>query len=547
MKKSLLLSIFLIKIVASSATVSWADSLLIDAHATVSGVTNEDLNPLWLYSNEWGRYTQYDQAEGTLGFNFQWHLLRTGNRQIDIEIGVGADANAKIKNSFIHNAYLSAKIYMFTIDAGLRPFTAVSFDDQVSTGPYLLSSNARPQPRVGVAIYDYWSIPGTRDWIQLKGACYVGKLFNEDNDLYTKDVITHDKYVYGRLGGWYLKPYIGLIHSALMGGTSPDGTEIPLDFWATFFAKGSEKFRTVYRGESTNAAGAHNGMWDMGFDIDVSFGSFKIYLNRIFTAGHGSKPWSMKNGDAVLGLYGKLNNKHFSRFDFEYFTTKYGGGDSPCDPTGVDKNGKTLHVYPGDIPSDDPRGWCEEHFEEDVIEAWEAENGEVNSYKQAREFIGDMWDWHQSGRKTFLNNYLYFQGWSVHGLSSGTPLFHSYTTVDKYRKGKGNVRNSMFFTNNRVRAFNFALAGDIIDKLDYRVKYTWSKNFGSYNEKYVGDTWTLLEDYFYETPKVENYLLFDFNYQLPKNFNLRLTIATDFGELYSSTGARIGVTYKFER
>ena len=45
------------------------DSLTVSASAWASAATNGKLRPQLSYSNEWGRYAQYDQAEAATGFD----------------------------------------------------------------------------------------------------------------------------------------------------------------------------------------------------------------------------------------------------------------------------------------------------------------------------------------------------------------------------------------------------------------------------------------------------------------------------------------------
>ncbi len=547
-KQLLLLLALLLNCVVAQA-VTWCDSLFVNAHFTVSGSTNKELNPLWLYSNQWGRYTQYDQCEGTLGFDFRTRLLNASSGKINVELGVGADANSDISESYIHNAYLSANLYMFTFDVGMRPYTPVAIDDEMTTGSWLFSSNARPQPRVGLGIYDWWSIPYTRDWLQIRGACYVGRLWNEDNEKFTQDVFTHDKCAYGRLGGWIAKPYLGMVHSALMGGVR-NGSEIPIDFIATILAKNSDKFAGTYRGEATNAAGAHQGMWDMGIDIDLPFGSFKIYFQRLFCDNGARRLLTPRNKDNILGIYASLKNKWLQRIDLEWFNTEWQGGDGMPDPVGYDKNGTFMYVYKHEIPDDDPRGWLLEHFELSDIEAWESEQGTVTTSVSASKFL--RWYWNSgeySGRRCMLINGLYYQGWTVNGMCTGSALVHTNTTVDKYRNGEGTVRNANLIVNTRILAFNVAASGHITDELSYRFKYTFTRNHGSMTERYVAPNASsvLLEDYYFTNKRNEHYILLDLSYTLKHSILLNATLSTDFGELYNATGLRLGLAYIFAR
>jgi hypothetical protein len=375
-------------------------------------------------------------------------------------------------------------------------------------------------------------------------------LFNEDNPKYTKDVILHEKFAYGRLGGWHVKPYFGLVHSVMMGGTRPDGTEIPTDFWASFIGKGSEKFRdTSMRGEATNAAGGHQGLWDMGLDIELTDIKAHLYYQRMFKDNGGTNPFGTLNKDHVLGLHVTLGeNKWLSAFCVEWMRTSDQLGEGTPDPIGYDKNGKLMEVYPGDVPMDDTGfwNWIYAHFTQDDIDAWENETGWVLNQWCYNKFLREHWNnGTHGGRKSYLNNGLYYQGWSVDGLSIGTPLFHSYITQSKYMEGKGNSSNYGFFVNNRVDAVTLGIAGNG-EKLSYKAKYTFSRNHGSLSEKYVGGAFglTKLENYCYAKSKVEHYAMFVADYKMTESLSLNASLTADWGELYEAIAIRVGVKYQ---
>ncbi len=529
-----------------NAEVAYLDSIYVDAHTSLSGVTNDELNPLWLYSNEWGRYTQYDQFEGTLGFDVRASLLRMKN--IQVEVGLGADLNGQLDESYVHNAYLAAKLFMFDLEVGMRPYSPAIHDDQMTSGSYLMSSNARPQPRVGFGIYDWWGIPGTNHWVEVRGACYVGRLMNEDDERFTQDVLLHEKCGYLRVGNERFKFYAGLVHSVMMGGVLPSGDKMPTDFWASFLGKGSDKFSEEYRGETTNAAGGHMAFWDVGFDLNLQNGStVKFYFMRMYSDSGVFRPYNFhKNHDFISGVIVNTSFKPLNSFCVEYFNTTHQGGEGIPDPTGYDKNGELVIFYPGDS-NPNPREWALEHFEEEDILTWESSNGTIKTDNNVRHFLRYLWDQgDHGGRYTYLNNGMYKQGWSYNGLSLGTPLYHSWRTVDLYRNGEGNVQNKMFFTNNRVFALTFSVKGSITNALDYRLKYTFSSNHGSLQEKYDSSTrgTTVLDDYYYSVKRREHYLLLDLNYRLTSSFKLRCSLAGDFGDLYNSVGMRFGFAYQ---
>jgi len=533
----------------------WCDSVSASADFSVSVSSNSKLNPLWLYSNQWGIYTQYKQFEALAHAKANVRLANF--RHFDMNLGVGGVATTDDGRSMLHEAYIAGKVYIFDYTIGMQARSPFAQYDYLNSGNYLMSSNARPYPRIGVGLFDYWSVPYTRDWLQIKGGFYIGRLLNEydANDefknSYTRDVMLSEKFAFVRLGGWNVKPYFGLLHSVMMGGTLPDGTDIPTDFWASFFAKGSEKFRSigVLRGEATNAAGAHQGLWDMGIDFEFDEIKGALYLQRMFRDNAGTKPFSEFNKDFILGGRIELNNKWLQAISAEYFKTSYQSGSGTPDPIGYDKSGNLIAVYPGDYPSDEEgfQKWLKQHFTDEDITTWEAEHDATVNASTANWFLRTFWDCGAyGGRKNYLDNGLYMQGWSQGGLSMGTALFHSKITASKYIPDGQTTPGLNFFANSRVEALTLGVDGIIIpNKLTYLLKYTASKNHGSLSEKYNGSFGlSVVENYFYLTSKMEYYSLLKLNYVHNNQWSGNLSMAYDYGDLYKSFGIRVGVSYK---
>ncbi|MDZ7605327.1 MAG: hypothetical protein U5K79_07005, partial [Cyclobacteriaceae bacterium] len=99
---------------------------------------------------------------------------------------------------------------------------------------------------------------------------------NDDRNEYggTDKPWYQEKFLYVRTNFLPVNPHAGLNHSAPFGGTTADGTVIPVDFWATFFGKESQ---IVGGGEYINVAGAHLGVYDFGLNWKLKNTSFQLY------------------------------------------------------------------------------------------------------------------------------------------------------------------------------------------------------------------------------------------------------------------------------
>lgn len=526
----------------------WGNALNVDASVSVAGSTNDRLQPLWSYSNQWGVYTQYEQGEALAHIRARYSICESEN--VNISAGLGLIGKTEFDESKIHEAYLCGKFWMADFTIGMQAYSPVAKVDDLTAGNYLMSTNARPTPKIGVGIFDWWSLPYTKDWLQIKGGLYFGRLLNEDLENATKDVILHEKFVYGRLNGWYLKPYAGLIHSVMMGGVLSNGTKMPLDVWASFWAKGSDKFTGGLRGESTNAAGGHQGLWDAGVDFEFENFMGSVYCKRPFTDAQGKKYFDRRNKDFYLGANVTFKNfKYIKRASIEWMKTDFQSGNGNPDPVGYDKNGDLLLIYPGDLPEGEAlKSWFDQHFEKSEIDDWIARTGRepYKDSKHAYDFFKYLWGhgYEYGGRANLISNGLYPQGWSAGGLSFSSAYFHSQKTVDIYG-GDSPWQKLVAFPNTRINAITIAAEGDISQKLSYLLKFGVTKNHGSMIEKYLGGTnsWEIDENYFFKESKFEYYSMIKADYQLTDNLSFNTLLSADWGDLYSAVGLRFGIKY----
>lgn len=538
--------------ITSSAGNNWVDSLNVSVEMSVGAATNSKLQPLWSHSQEWGVYTQYKQGEVLSHIKADIRLANF--KYFTMHAGLGLVGKTEIKRSMLHEAYLAGKIFVFDYTAGMQAYSPVAQYDRMTSGNFLMSTNARPTPRVGVGIFDYWSIPKTNNWLQTKGGLYLGKMMNEDYDerytnRYTKDVIFHEKFAYGRLGGWHLKPYLGLIHSSMMGGTLANGTKLPTDFWKSFVAKGSQQFAGSLRGDATNAAGAHQGLWDAGIDVQFESIDATIYCKRPFTDATGRHYFDERSRDMYLGTVISLNKaKHIKSFSIEWMKTSTQGGEGTPDPAGYDINGKYLCLYPGDYPdgAEATAKWMYGHFDKNELDEWAETFGPFENIGDIQWFLQHKWNHGLffGGRSNCLSNYLYPQGWTVEGQTMSSVYFHTQRTVDIY--GEGYVwQKKTAVPNYRINAITIAADGTINEKIAWFAKIGITKNHGNLVEKYKDGaySWELLDNYYFEKSKKEYYTTLSTSYRMNQNISFKATYAEDFGDLYKSIGLRLSAVY----
>lgn len=542
--------------VADTDAAGRKDTLKVELAVTGSGASNNAIRPMWSYSREWGRYTQYKQWEGNLYSKFSYHWQNKKN-WFSVNVGAALEADTDKSLMMLHEAYVSGKIWEIGYSFGKEAYTPINQHGNLGLGSYLMSDNARPIWRAGAGFFDYWAIPGIRNWIEIKGAIYVGTLPDEGVPEYTKNILFHEKFAYVRIGHFPVKPYVGLIHSVMMGGTMADGRTQPIDFWASFFGKGSKKLLDAgYSGEYYNAAGGHQGMWDLGLDFDFAPLSGSVYYQRPFydaTAMNLFKFAQCK--DFTLGAHVKIKKfKPIREVCFEYLTTYWQGGNGPADPvfvsTGPERTGQVIGSAVNAVTPD----FLRKYVSDEWIKDWESRNGaltqenclvlmtEVQFDGRGNTPDGEPWTW--GNRSPYMENSYYPQGWTVYGLSMGTPIFLTSTSMNAIAPGYNFFRR---FSNVRMRAYNLGLCGDVTNNLDYRVKFTVTDNYGSLTEQYYSgiDFDKQRPNYYFSTNKMEYYTGLWLNYHF-RNFTFTTAFACDFGEMYRSFSARIGVTMSLD-
>jgi len=524
-----LIRLFFLFFILSCTIKAQQHKLTIEVAAYGGGAT-DSIQPLWNNANQWGTFSPLTKGEGVFTGKVYYHFLDEKN--ISMRAGIAGVAKTDFSESFVQEAFLRMKFWWFDISAGLEAYSPVSYDDNLSSGMFLISSNSRPIPRITVGIYDYLPLGFTKNWVEIRGGISQGFLGDDRGSKGNADVLLHEKWAYVRLGNLKWQPYAGIVHSALFGGTRPNGDKIPVDFWATFKGGASEKL-----GE-TNATGAHMGLWDFGLYFPIKNWSGHLYYQKPFADGSGKSILDFNNKDFYLGVLLKNKDKALlSGLSLEYIKTSWQCGPGTPDP--YDPEEKHI-VFVGDI--EDIDAYMMERFGIET-EDW--------SKVDLREFLMDEWNYGYEfgGRDDYMNNGQYYAGWTHQGLSMGTPLYHTAEQVKQYAPN-WNFQDRMIFINNRVNAFHIGVEGWVNEQFFYRFKGTYTNNKGSYGEEFYGRySWERTPAYFYSGGKNQFYTGLEVNWQIKNDLPLTLigVVGYDFGELYHSFGGRLGVVYRIKR
>ena len=161
-------------VTASAEERSLFDSLQYRAElqTTLSG---GDHTPLWLNANKYG-LSSLKKANGYVRGSLVRPLKNDEGRRWGVGYGVDLALAAGFTSTFIvQQAYIEARWLKGVLTVGAKEQPLELKNQELSSGSQTLGINARPVPQVRIALPDYWSIPGTRNWLALKGHIAYGK------------------------------------------------------------------------------------------------------------------------------------------------------------------------------------------------------------------------------------------------------------------------------------------------------------------------------------------------------------------------------------
>lgn len=458
-----------------------------------SGYTSNNAVPFWYYANRQGdvpmsgfanllsakiekKYLHVD----SLNSKFDWSFsvdgrLRTGDK-VDFRLIEGK---------------IGAKYSIFEFVAGRERERSFFVDSSLSTGSFSLSGNSLGIPKIELRIPQYYSIPGTKGLLAVKGRIlngWMGKspIHYGENRGANVETYYHHLAAYGRLGKphWKLKLEAGVTHDVIWGSDKfIFGDQYDLNALEGFYYvltgkayKGPKNFT----GSSFDISkiGNHLGTIDLAATYD--FSNFKLNLYRQFFYDKGALRYAANIKDGLTGI--KLVNKkpkngdfHFNKLVFEYFYSKDQGGQYGA-------------------------------------------------------------PWTPSGPEYYYNHGVYAEGFSYKGLGIGTPLIMPAHLARENLP----LNPKDYFVSSRVSAFHLGIIGDIAQNM-VTGKITVAKHFGDYHTSGPDFQWfngkQVAQNFKYGIFEPVNQVSYFLEVKRPlKNqFNVSISIAGDQGKLLNNT------------
>lgn len=482
---------------------SLLDSLTYRAEMQATGATG-DHTPLWLNANHYG-LSSLKKANGYLRGTLERPLSVDEGRTwglgygLDVAVAAGFTSTLVVQQAYVEGRWLKG---VLTIGAKEQPMELKN--QELSSGSQTLGINARPVPQVRLALPDYWTIPGTRNWLAVKGHIAYGmttddgwqKDFVAPYERYTKNTLYHSKAGYLKIGPGRFTAELGLEMACQFGGkvyTYENGERIEItnesgikSLWHAFIpgGTGSDEVSSDYK----NTEGNHLGSWLMRINYEEKDWALSVYTDHFFEDqsamfmfgydgyGEGSEWEKRKDSryflydmkDMLLGVEVQLKkNKWLQNAVLEYVYSKY-------------QSGPVYHDH--------------------------------------SEYIST----HICGLDHYYNHHL-FTGWQHWGQVIGNPL---------YRSPLYNENGEISVQNNRFVAWHLGLSGQPLAPLHYRVLATYQTGYGTYNKPIF--------------PKQhQGSLLIEVSYQFDKGWGVKGALGLDFGKLLGDNqGIQLTITKK---
>ena len=366
----------------------------------------------------------------------------TAQAVVDAIGSVHADHRA-----YLQQCYVSLSYDAFFIEAGSREIQPALRHEQLSSGSFVLGTNAKPVPQVRVGTHGFWNIPFTREWLQVSLDCGYGRFgdsdYHEDmfrrapgvNSVYATQVLYHQKYLYFRTNPTKRFFFIaGMDHAVQFGGTGyskvdgkmvgkkkPSGLKAMFNVFLPFgdgdYYKKDNMEDWIY--------GNHVGMMtvQLGWNIDRDH-LLQAYLDNPFEDGSG-----IRKGNGADGLWGLQ------------YTNK---------TQGVQPVREVVAEYFQTTNQSGPLHWDSRDFPEPL-------SSQVNDYV--------------TGADDYYNH-LFYDGYSSYGMTLGNPLIASpIYNKDGYTA----------FRDNRVKAWHLGVSGELSPHLSYLLKGSYREGWGTYH------------------------------------------------------------------
>ena len=428
-----------------------------NVESSVAWSNGDNYAPFWFTANRHGLFST-DTNSGYLKAG----LFRSTNQDNDRNWrhGYGLELAAAYNHTssfIVQQAYYDIFWKGMQLSIGSKERPSALKHPLLSSGGLIFGTNARPVPQVRFELPNYVTIPGTNDWLHLKGFLGYGaytdnnwqREFVAPGQRYTLDALHHVKAGFLKVGNEEQFPlyFEGALEMATQfgghaynvtwydrkgegGGVKKNdfkmGSGIKDFFEALIPMGGDATDGETSDGESyANASGNHIGSWHFSLTYAPEDWKIRAYYEHMFE-DHSMMFFEYGWKDGLVGIEVTLpKNPYMHTFLYEYMGSK-------------DQSGAVYHDHTPEIP--------------DQISA-----------------IDDYY------------NHLLYTGWQHWGMSMGSPfLLSPIYNQSNHPNFFHNIKGSLKFYYNRVQTHHFGICGSPVEGLDYRLLLSYSKHWGSY-------------------------------------------------------------------
>jgi len=384
------------------------------------------------------------------------------------------------------------RLGIFELRAGRSKKITGLCDTILSCGSFSISGNNLGIPEIEVSIPEFWTLPMLGELFAFKGNFshgWIGDVSMRKRGMYADTVhlstYLHQLSLYGRFGmpSWKLTLYGGFNHEVFWGNEQDYyNDDFTLSPFATYLYVITGK-RFSNGSIQSERIGNHLGSVDIGFEYEFDKLKLFMYRQNFYDAGALAHLANIQDGLNGISLHNKqINDKSTS--------------------------------------------WSSLLFE----------------FLYTKNQAGEPWSPPTSSPyEPYYNHVQYINGWSYQGIGLGTPFI---TTRNDARQSLP-YHPYHYFVNNRVLAFHVGFEG-FYKNLNYRIKGSWSKNYGTYATTDEEQTTDIpnpgSHGIFGEHSQVSTYL--EVNRPLRNGFNIGLISAIDRGTLLNNSfGLFLTISY----
>ena len=480
--------------------------------------------PFHIGHNQFGKFDPNNQDGQLMASVF---LPIYANNGFKINAGADYVLKPRLDQSFLHQGYLNISWKELSLRVGKNEINNWSYNDQLGSGSMFQSQNARTIPKIGFGIWEYTPLPFLK-WIEVAGSFEVGKL---ETDRPIKDIFFHEKSAYLKISQFPIRPFVGISHSVMFGGTTSSGTKLPANFIDAAFARSAP-----YSGnasDSVNATGAHFGIFDMGVELPFDENALTVSFQQPISDASGYQTNFTKNNDHVIIFDLKLSgNGVIKNILYENINTVHQSGPGLTDPYihGIFYSNAQLNAL--------------DDYDAFVLQQYGITTNNL-TWPEFRDLVKDQsnFGYAYGGRDDYYNNDQFPLGNTHEKMVIGNPLF---MTHDRFTTLTGETTSdSKFVINNRINAHHFGIGGNFKD-FEFTVRGTISQNWGTYTGKYSGfrASWVLDQWYYFRDVITTQYVSIEVKKETKNGIRYRVMVAGDAAEFGNNFGMLLGAKYR---